>query len=484
MKCISDIFSRKGNSISLDSCVVKEFELTNGKIIIVSSVSLPEQLNFAEVSVEIMLNTFSTKTDENIFTTFLSSFEEVNHYLAGKHLVDGVNLAVMYEQGANCYLGWVGDLSILLYKDEQLQLLSEKQTLEEMLDGADLDSDESNHHLFKALRTNITLGTDPKLDGPIKTLLIHPKKGDFILFANRNLHDSLLDSELEAVKDRNQLIYSLNTLLIEASINSPKENFVCISVFIEESENSITTTEQIFSEVSSKEDYRNNLSALEEKVVEKSSNTPFYILGLAITFIVSFGVIVMLGGVNKTIDNKLITSFELGELIDPIIKSQLLHSRNDTLKIVFKGKTHEILVINGRRAISKTKTVLLDKNVQSIDDEKFEIIKKDFFNKKQKKKEQAENLKKEYIKDFSKEEKEDSKDMDPLKQLKKNNYIHVVEKGEGFSFITKKYEKSHPNLTQKKLIEFNLKSDKFEGNRKEFEKGNLHIGMELEIPRE
>ena len=68
--------------------------------------------------------------------------------------------------------------------------------------------------------------------------------------------------------------------------------------------------------------------------------------------------------------------------------------------------------------------------------------------------------------------------------MKKNNYLHVVEKGEGFTFITKKYEKSHPNLTQKKLIEFNLKSDKFVGSKKELEKGNLQIGMELEIPKE
>ena len=31
---------------------------------------------------------------------------------------------------------------------------------------------------------------------------------------------------------------------------------------------------------------------------------------------------------------------------------------------------------------------------------------------------------------------------------------------------------------------FNLKSDKFVGSKKELEKGNLQIGMELEIPKE
>lgn len=484
MKCVSDVFSRKGNSASLDSFIVKEFELTNGKIMVFSSVSLPEQLNFAEISAEMMLNTFKTKTDENIFSAFLSCFEEANDYLFGKQLAHGVNAAIIYVQGDNCYLGWVGDLSILLCKDGQLHLLSERQTLEEMLNTADLDSDESHHHLFDVIKTNITLGAFSQLGGTVQTLLIHPKKGDFILLANRNLHDSLVDSELEVVKDKTQLVYSINALLIDASINSPNQNLVCVSIFIEDCENTNTTNEQMFSGISLRKNYQYNLSASEEKVVQKSSNTPFYILGVVITFIVSFGVIVMLGGVDKNTDNKLITSFELGELIDPIIKSQLIHSQSDTLKIVFKGKTHEIFVTNGRRTISKTKTVPLEKHVQLVDDEKVEVIKKDSFYQKQKKIDQEENVNKEYIKDFSNEENEDSKGIDPLKQLKKKNYIHVVEKGEGFSFITKKYEKSHPNLTQKKLIEFNLKSDKFVGSRKEFEKGNLQIGMELEIPKE
>jgi hypothetical protein len=481
MRSSSNIFSRKGNSESSGTFIVKELELTNGKIMVFSSVSISEQLNFAEITAEMLLTSLQTKTNENIFTTFSSSFEEVNHFLLDKQLAQGVSATVMFEQGTKCYLGWLGDISVFLRTNEQLQLMSKGQTLEEMLDAADLDSDESHHHLFEVLKTNIALGILPQLDGAIQTVIIHPKKGDVILFSNKNLQDNLFESELEVIKDHDQLITALNTLLIEASINSPYKTFICISIFIEESEQSVTTTEHLFSKETSILEVETLVKDSKKKSIESSSNAPFYILGSVITLVVSFGVIVLLGGVKKNNAIQLITSFKLGELIAPVMKQQLIHSKNDTLKIVFKGTSHEIVVTNGRIITPNPKTSSLDKNVQKNEDQKVEVKKLGASNPHRKKQEEEKKLEEDYTK---KENKEVLKEIDPMQQLKKNKYVHVVEKGEGFSFIIKKYEKIHPDLTQKKLIEFNLKSDKFVGSRKEFEKGNLHIGMELEIPRE
>lgn len=55
MRSSSNIFSRKGNSESSGTFIVKELELTNGKIMVFSSVSISEQLNFAEITAEMLL---------------------------------------------------------------------------------------------------------------------------------------------------------------------------------------------------------------------------------------------------------------------------------------------------------------------------------------------------------------------------------------------------------------------------------------------
>jgi hypothetical protein len=359
-----------------------------------------------------------------------------------------------------------------------------------MLDAADLDSDEAHHQLFELQRKKIALGVEAHLGAAIKTLLLHPKKGDFILFVTKNLQDQLLDSELEGVTDVVQLSILLQTLLIEASINSPTKSFACTTVYIDESEHAVSITEHLFSEVSSFSDNKveqiaNEVATSEVIEIENSSNMKFYVLGIVITFLVSFGVIVLLGGSKKSIENKLITTMRLEELLDAKMSEQLLYSKNDTLLISFQGKTHEIYVSDGKVITPKEKANLSTKITVKKEGEEVEVKTKK--ESKEEDKKAIEGIKEEKVKkeeDTKENKAEEKQEKDPIKALKKNNYVHTVEKGEGFTFITKKYSKSHPNLTQKKLIEFNLKSDKFVGSKKELEKGNLQIGMELEIPKE
>ena len=490
MKSTSKTFSRNGMTESLDTVVVKELEFNQGKIVVFSCVSAAEQLNFAEFATETILKILPIRITDNFFTALPSCFEEVNQSLLDKHLERGVSMVVMLEQNGECYLGWVGELGVLLRTEEQLQLMSEGQTLEEMLDAADLESDEAHHQLFELQRKKIALGVEAHLGAAIKTLLLHPKKGDFILFATKNLQDQLLDSELEGVTDVVQLSILLQTLLIEASINSPTKSFACTTVYIDESEHAVSTTEHLFSEVSAfsdnkEEQIANEVVTSEVIEIENSSNMKFYVLGIVITFLVSFGVIVLLGGTKKSIENKLITTMRLEELLDATMSEQLLHSKNDTLLISFQGKTHEIYVSDGKVITPKVKANHSTKiTVKKEVEVKTKIEDKES---KEEDKKAIEEIKEEKVKkeEDTKENKAEEKlEKDPIKTLKKNNYMHVVEKGEGFTFISQKYSKSHPNLTQKKLIEFNLKSDKFVGSKKELEKGNLHIGMELEIPRE
>jgi hypothetical protein len=490
MKSTSKTFSRNGMTESLDTVVVKELELNEGKIVVFSCVSATEQLNFAEFATEAILRSLPIRITDNFFTALPSCFEEVNQSLLDKHLETGVSMVVMLEQNGECYLGWVGEVGVLLRTEEQLHLLTEGQTLEEMLDAADLDSDEAHHQLFELQRKKIALGVEAHLGAAIKTLLLHPKKGDFILFVTKNLQDQLLDSELEGVTDVVQLSILLQTLLIEASINSPTKSFACTTVYIDESEHAVSITEHLFSEVSSFSDNKveqiaNEVATSEVIEIENSSNMKFYVLGIVITFLVSFGVIVLLGGSKKSIENKLITTMRLEELLDAKMSEQLLYSKNDTLLISFQGKTHEIYVSDGKVITPKEKANLSTKITVKKEGEEVEVKTKK--ESKEEDKKAIEGIKEEKVKkeeDTKENKAEEKQEKDPIKALKKNNYVHTVEKGEGFTFITKKYSKSHPNLTQKKLIEFNLKSDKFVGSKKELEKGNLQIGMELEIPKE
>ena len=473
MKSTSKTFSRNGMTESLDTVVVKELELNEGKIVVFSCVSATEQLNFAEFASETILRSLPIRITDNFFTALPSCFEEVNQSLLDKHLETGVSMVVMLEQKGECYLGWVGEVGVLLRTEEQLQLVSEGQTLEEMLDAADLDSNEAHHQLFELQRKKITLGVEAHLGASIKTLLLHPKKGDFILFATKNLQDQLLDSELEGVSDVVQLSILLQTLLIEASINTPTKSFACSTVYIDESEHAVSTTEHLFSEVSSfsdnkEEQIANEVATSEVIEIENSSNMKFYVLGIVITFLVSFGVIVLLGGTKKSIENKLITTMPLEELLDATMSEQLLHSKNDTLLISFQGKTHEIYVSDGKVITPKEKA-----NPRTKITEKKEVEVMTKIEDKEEVKKAIEEIKEEKIKkeEDTKENKAEEKlEKDPIKALKKNNYVHIVEKGEGFTFIFKKYAKSHPDMTQKKLIEFNLKSDKFVGSKKEIEK--------------
>ncbi len=490
MKSTSKTFSRNGMTESLDTVVVKELEFNQGKIVVFSCVSAAEQLNFAEFATETILRSLPIRITDNFFTALPSCFEEVNQSLLDKHLQTGVSMVVMLEQNGECYLGWVGELGVLLRTEEQLQLMSEGQTLEEMLDAADLESDEANHQLFELQRKKIALGVEAHLGAAIKTLLLHPKKGDFILFATKNLQDQLLDSELEGVTDVVQLSILLQTLLIEASINSPTKSYACTTVYIDESEHVVSTTEHLFSEVSlfsenKEEQIANEVATSEVIEIENSSNMKFYVLGIVITFLVSFGVIVLLGGTKKSIENKLITTMRLEELLDATMSQRLLNSKNDTLLISFQGKTHEIYVSDGKVISPKEKANPHSKitKKKAVEEKKLKTHTKTA--KEDEKKDNAAEKHKKEVENEEKEVKEEVKqEKDPIKALKKNNYMHVVEKGEGFTFITKKYSKSHPNLTQKKLIDYNLKSDKFVGSKKELEKGNLQIGMELEIPKE
>jgi len=175
----------------------------------------------------------------------------------------------------------------------------------------------------------------------------------------------------------------------------------------------------------------------------------------------------------------------LEELLDATMSERLLHSKNDTLLISFQGKTHEIYVSDGKVISPKVKANPHSKitKKKAVEEKKLKTQAKTA--KEDEKKDNAAEKDKKEVENEEKEVKEEVKqEKDPIKTLKKNNYMHVVEKGEGFTFISQKYSKSHPNLTQKKLIEFNLKSDKFVGSKKELEKGNLQIGMELEIPKE
>lgn len=496
MKSTSKTFSRNGMTESLDTVVVKELEFNQGKIMVFSCVSTAEQLNFAEFATETILRSLPIRITDNFFTVLPSCFEEVNQSLLDKHLETGVSMVVMLEQNGACYLGWVGEVGVFLRTEEQLQLVSEGQTLEEMLDAADLDSDEVHHQLFELQRKKITLGVEEHLGGAVKIILIHPKKGDFILLASKNFQNYLLDSELEGITDVMQLNISLQSLLIEASINSPTKSFACTTVYIDESKHAVSTTEHLFSEVDTitDETIDSEVATTDQNEVKKVSNTQFYILGIVITFFVSFGVIILLGGSKKSSEKKLITALNFGEIIGEEMSEELLLSKSDTLKITFKGKTHAICIVNGKIQLTGVETKSKNKNVdktKSVTTKLNEGV--DIQDKKIKVEEDSDDLKNEETekdaektgkKEGDSEEVEKPEEKDPIKALKKNNYMHVVEKGEGFTFITKKYSKSHSNLTQKKLIEFNLKSEKFVGSKKELEKGNLQIGMELEVPKE
>ena len=127
-------------------------EFTQGKIVVFSCVSTAEQLSFAEFATETILGSLPIRITDNFFTALPSCFEEVNQSLLDKNLETGVSMVVMLEQNGECYLGWVGEVGVLLRTEEQLHLLTEGQTLEEMLDAADLESDEAHHQLFELQR--------------------------------------------------------------------------------------------------------------------------------------------------------------------------------------------------------------------------------------------------------------------------------------------------------------------------------------------
>ena len=80
-------------------------------------------------------------------------------------------------------------------------------------------------------------------------------------------------------------------------------------------------------------------------------------------------------------------------------------------------------------------------------------------------------------------EKKKVKSKEPIVKAPQNILkVHTVVKGENLNSIVKKYSGNCPNLSVDKLIEHNLVSPKFKGNKEKLEKEIIDLGWKLEIP--
>lgn len=461
----------------------------------------------SKIAVNSMVEFFQKEVYDNVILAIDGALTFANEQIYASALSNpdlkgmGTTAVVLLIRNEECFIGHVGDSRIYLRSDGKLNRITKDhsfvQTLVDsgVIDDADAENHPNKNQILQAL------GIAPTVKGTICQSPILPKVGDMFLLCSDGLNGMVTDRDIEKIMKEDNLMVTSENLITAALNGGGHDNVTATLVLIEESQHTQSrfvhfNPKPKVIDMTSTQQFGGGVNADKPK----KSRLAYYIGGSVLLLGISVAVLMMMMGKEKVPNEskKLLTEEELTNYVcqnvNDIKKDMKVDFESDTIiNSQCEGVNH-IFIVEDSVVVEVYSEMIVEPKKSDEPSSDVQQVKSAPKNINDMTKKEVESLKvgASVINekgDFEVHgykivvEKKKVKSKEPIVKAPQNILkVHTVVKGENLNSIVKKYSGNCPNLSVDKLIEHNLVSPKFKGNKEKLEKEIIDLGWKLEIP--
>jgi serine/threonine protein phosphatase PrpC len=459
------------------------------------------------IAVNSIIEYFERETYDNIILAIDRALSFANEQIYASALSNpdlkgmGTTAVVLVVRGEECFIGHVGDSRIYLRSDGKLNRITKDHSfVQTLVDSGIIRDDEAENHPKKNQILQ-ALGIASEVKGTVCQAPILPKAGDLFMLCSDGLNGMVTDRDLEKILEEDNLDVATINLITAANNAGGNDNITASLVLIEESVHSASQF-QHFNPKQHINDVRSTQN-FESAPVSSSKKKPFFWLavGGGALVLAVLAVLYFFTG----------TTTEGPKLVEPEVKYSLeqLKSGDDcvnydegdsvnvesSIDSTFRVSCGDIeKEINVKNSIIFKMTTVTKSN--DTDDSGEETDDAPATEPKALKKMTEAEIKRlkvgDEVKDKSGEFEFFGYDISVVKSkvTKKNKQEwneggptkHTVVKNQGLQAIVDKYKANCPQLDKQMIIDYNVNSKNFTGDKSKLEREELVLGWTLEIP--
>jgi serine/threonine protein phosphatase PrpC len=459
------------------------------------------------IAVNSIIEYFERETYDNIILAIDRALSFANEQIYASALSNpdlkgmGTTAVVLVVRGEECFIGHVGDSRIYLRSDRKLNRITKDHSfVQTLVDSGIIRDDQAENHPKKNQILQ-ALGIASEVKGTVCQAPILPKAGDLFMLCSDGLNGMVTDRDLERIVQEDNLDVATINLITAANNAGGNDNITASLVLIEESVHS-TSHFHHFNPKQHGNDVRSTQN-FESAPVSPSKKKPFMwiAVGGGVIVLAVLAVLYFFTGTTtegpKSVEPEVKYSLEQVTSGDDCVNFDEGDSVNvessidSTFRVTCGDVEKEITVKNS--IIFKMTTVTKSDDTDDSEEATVEVIAAE--PKALKKMSEAE-IKKlkigDEVKDRSgefelfgytisvvnskvtKKNKQELSDGGPIK--------HTVAKNQGLQAIVDKYKAKCPKLDKQMIIDYNVNSKNFKGDKSKLEREELVLGWILEIP--
>jgi len=459
------------------------------------------------IAVNSIIEYFERETYDNIILAIDRALSFANEQIYASALSNpdlkgmGTTAVVLVVRGEECFIGHVGDSRIYLRSEGKLNRITKDHSFVQTLVDSGIIRDEEAENHPKKNQILQALGIASEVKGTVCQAPILPKAGDLFMLCSDGLNGMVTDRDLEKILEEDNLDVATINLITAANNAGGNDNITASLVLIEESVHSASQF-QHFNPKQHINDVRSTQN-FESAPISGSKKKPFLWLAVGGGTIVLavLAILYFFTGANpeevKPVEPEV--KYSLNQLTsgDDCVNYNegdavnVESSVDSTFRVSCGDIQKEITVKNS--IIFKITTV--KKSEDTDDSGELTVEATPAVPKALKKMSEAE-IKKLKVGDEVKDKNGEFELFGfkiivvKSKVTKKNKQefsegviaIHTVAKNQGLQAIVDIYKSQCDKLNVEMIIDFNVKSKNFKGDKSKLENEDLDIGWALEIP--